>query len=113
MAIEPLFPRWARSIGALIGSNALARSQCCACGIQQRVDLEAMAAKFGGTASLIGRVDRCSIVACSGSVFYMAARTYGRAWIMLGQASECEERAPARDARALVPLAQAGADRSR
>jgi hypothetical protein len=113
MAIAPLFPRWAQSVGALLGCNALARSQCRQCGIQQRVDLEGMAAKLGGGASLIGRADRCSVVACHGSVFYLAARTYGRQWITLGEAGEGQDRTPARDARSLTAVAQAGADRPR
>lgn len=78
-----MIPRWAQSIGGLLASNALARSQCTTCGIQQRVDLAALAAKLGGAATLIGRSDRCAVVACDGSVFYIAARTYGRQWIAL------------------------------
>lgn len=111
MAIEPLFPRWAQSIGALLGSNALARSQCRGCGIQQRVDLEALAAKLGGAASLIDRTDRCSIVACDGSVFYMAARTYGRQWISLGRSGADGEGAAPRNAQSLGSIDDIRADR--
>lgn len=106
-----LFPRWAQSIGALLGSNALARSQCRVCGIQQRVDLDALAAKLGGAATLIERSDRCSVVACDGSVFYMAARTYGRQWITLGQIDGDEERAPPLNAQSLSTTGKVGTDR--
>lgn len=81
--VERLFPRWAQTLGALHRSNALVRSQCRCCGVQLRVDTEALALKHGPTASLIDRSDRCSMVACAGSVFYLASRTYGRAWLTL------------------------------
>lgn len=110
MAIEPLFPRWAQSIDAILGSNALARSQCRACGIQQRVDLEALAAKLGGAASLIGRTDRCSVVACDGSVFYMAARTYGRQWITLGGFNADGDGAAPRNAQSFAMVDNIEAD---
>ncbi|MCW2339117.1 hypothetical protein M2337_003407 [Sphingobium sp. B2D3A] len=81
--IDRIFPRWAQTLGALHHSNGLARSQCRRCGVQLRVDVEALALKHGAIASLIDRSDRCSMVACHGSVFYLAARTYGRQWLRL------------------------------
>lgn len=81
--IERIFPRWARTLGALHYSNALARSQCRQCGVQLRVDVEALGLKHGPLASLIDRSDRCSIVTCHGSVFYLASRSYGRQWLPL------------------------------
>jgi hypothetical protein len=113
--IQPLFPRWAQSIRALLGSNALTRSQCKTCGIQQRVDLEALAAKLGGAETLIARADRCNIVACHGSVFYMAARTFGRQWIALelraDQLGEEEPRAAACNAQSLVLVGRTRSNR--
>jgi hypothetical protein len=81
--VHQLLPKWAASAAALQRSNALVRSQCRVCGLQQRVDAGYLAYRHGATASLIGATERCSVVGCNGSVFYMAARTYGRAWLKL------------------------------
>ncbi|MCW2406926.1 hypothetical protein M2336_003610 [Sphingobium sp. B1D7B] len=51
--------------------------------MQLRVDLEALGLKHGPMATLIDRSDRCSMVACHGSVFYLASRSYGRQWLPL------------------------------
>jgi hypothetical protein len=96
--IELVFPRWAQTVGALRDSQAIVRSQCVRCGIQQRVDLDVATICFGGGASLVGRNDRCSVVACNGTIFYLAAHTYGRQWIDLS-AGSCDTTAtPARNA---------------
>lgn len=81
--VAHIFPLWTQTLGLLWRSNALVRAQCRVCGIQQRVDTETMALKLGREASPIDHAERCNIVACHGTVFYMAARTYGRQWISL------------------------------
>ncbi len=81
--IAPLFPRWAATWGELARTNALARSQCRCCGMQQRVDLSIQILRFGANGSPINLRDKCMVVGCHGSVFYLAARTYGRQWIAL------------------------------
>ncbi|MCW2393518.1 hypothetical protein [Sphingobium sp. B11D3A] len=103
--IDRIFPRWAQTLGALHHSNGLARSQCRRCGVQLRVDLEALALKHGPMASLIDRSDRCSMVACHGSVFYLASRSYGRQWLRLVSREDLlrdlERAAPACNAQSL------------
>ncbi len=51
--------------------------------MQQRVDASIQVLRFGGTGSPIDQRDTCTVVGCHGSVFYLAARTYGRQWIAL------------------------------
>lgn len=81
--IERLWPAWMASIGALRAERAIVRSRCDQCGIQLRVDLEALAAHRGAAASLIDALGRCDVVGCCGSTYYLAARTYGRPWTAL------------------------------
>jgi len=81
--IASLFPRWASTWGELARTNALARSQCRCCGMQQRVDLSLQILRFGANGSPIDLRDKCMVVGCHGSVFYMASRTYGRQWIAM------------------------------
>lgn len=63
--------------------NAKLRSRCCACGTLMRVDLGEMVARHGPGHGLIDRLDRCRMVGCAGSVFYLAARAHGQDWTML------------------------------
>lgn len=108
--IDRIFPRWAQTLGAMLGSHTLVRSQCRRCGMQQRADVEALAAKLGSAASLIDRSDPCSIVACHGTVFYLAARTYGRQWLTLADRGELvasiADAAPACNAQSLDLVAR-------
>lgn len=78
-----LTPRWMQSVGALFRTNALVRSRCQDCGALMRVDLAEMVATYGAMTNLFDRFDRCRMVACSGSVFYMASRSFGREWTTL------------------------------
>ena len=78
-----MFPRWASSWGSLARSNAMVRSQCRLCGIQQRVDASVQALRFGGAASPVDQVDGCSIVGCHGRVYFVVARSYGRPWLTM------------------------------
>ncbi|WP_148274745.1 hypothetical protein [Novosphingobium sp. PP1Y] len=81
--IASLFPRWAATWGELARTNALARSQCRCCGMQQRVDLSLQILRFGTNGSPVNLRDKCMVVGCHGSVFYLVARTYGRQWIAM------------------------------
>lgn len=81
--IDRIFPRWAASWGLLARSNALVRSQCKCCGIQQRIDASVQALRFGGAASPVDQLDKCSVVGCHGTTYFMVARTYGRDWIAM------------------------------
>lgn len=108
--IERLFPRWTASLGAMLAGKVLVRSQCRRCGIQQRVDVEALVLKLGGGSSLIDRRDVCSVVACHGQVFYLASRTYGRQWLQLVSRDdlleELKDAAPAENAQTMLQLRQ-------
>lgn len=81
--IDFFLPKWAASVGALHHSNARVRTQCTACGMQQRVETSALLALYGGATSLVDFTETCSIVACTGKVFFMASVSYGRQWIEL------------------------------
>lgn len=103
--IDRIFPRWAQTLGELHHANALVRSQCRRCGVQLRVDVEALMLKEGQAASLMDRSDRCGLVACHGSVFYLAARMVGRKFVTLVSREDLlrglDEAAPARNAQSL------------
>lgn len=71
------------TIGSLFAMNALARSRCQSCGALMRVDLEEMVALRGGATTLFDRFDRCRMVACGGTVFYMVSRAIGRDWTVM------------------------------
>ena len=86
--VKRSWPRWVQSIGMLTRTNSLVRSQCYECGVQLREDPAQLAATLGLAASLIDRSDRCRMVACHGHVFYMAAWSYGRAWILLAERAD-------------------------
>jgi len=89
--IASLFPRWASTWGELARTNALARSQCRCCGMQQRVDVSIQILRFGANGSPIDLRDKCMVVGCHGSVFYLVARTYGRQWITMDTRREPRE----------------------
>ena len=59
------------------------RTQCRRCGALMRADLDELAGRYGGSASLVDRQERCRMVACDGAAFYLAARQYGGSWHIL------------------------------
>ena len=61
----------------------LVRSRCCKCGTLLRVELENVVARHGPGYSLVNKVERCRMVGCVASTFYLASRTYGREWTTL------------------------------
>src|SRR3546814_18418445 len=61
----------------------LVRTQCRRCGALMRADLDELVARYGGSASLIDRPERCRMVACDGATFYLAAQRYGGPWRVL------------------------------
>ncbi len=81
--IFALWPRWMDSAGTMLRMNALVRTRCSKCGTLLRVDLEDVVARHGSCHSLVDRLDRCRMVGCGGSTFYLASRTYGRDWTTL------------------------------
>lgn len=100
--IATLWPRWMESAGAMLRMNALVRSRCSLCGTLLRVELADVVARHGPSSSLIDRLERCRMVGCSGSTFYLASRTYGREWTALlrepALRARFEELPPARTA---------------
>ena len=78
-----LWPRWMNSAGTMLRINALVRSRCAKCGTLLRVELGDVVARHGAGHSLVDRLDRCRMVGCDGSAFYLASRTYGREWTTL------------------------------
>lgn len=81
--IIALWPRWMESVGEMRRMQALVRSRCAACGTLLRVELADVVARHGLGASLVDRLERCRMVGCSGSTFFLASRTYGREWTVL------------------------------
>jgi len=81
--IIALWPRWLDNAGTMLRMNALVRSRCAQCGTLLRVELEDVVARRGPGYSLVDKLDRCRMVGCSGSAFYLASRTYGREWTTL------------------------------
>lgn len=71
------------SAGTMLAMNVLVRSRCGTCGTLLRGELEEVVARFGPGHSLIDRLERCRMVGCVGSTFYLAARTYGGEWTAL------------------------------
>src|SRR3546814_12897423 len=59
------------------------RTQCRRFGARRRVDMDELVARYGGSASLIERQERCRMVACDGATFYRAAQRYGGPWRVL------------------------------
>ena len=102
--IIALWPRWTDSAGSMLGMNALVRSRCVKCGTLLRVELEDIVARHGVGYSLVDRLERCRMVGCIGTTFFLASRTYGREWMTLLRdpaiVRRFEQLAPARTALA-------------
>lgn len=81
--IIALWPRWMDGVGEMRRMNALVRSRCAACGTLLRVDLDDVVARHGPGYSLVDRLERCRMVGCAGSTFFLASRTYGQTWTTL------------------------------
>ena len=81
--IVALWPRWMNNAGDMLRMNALVRIRCCKCGTLMRAELEDIVARHGSDYSLVDKLERCRMVECEGSTFYLASRTYGREWVTL------------------------------
>lgn len=81
--IIALWPRWMDSAGTMLRMHAQVRSRCSKCGTLLRVELEDVVARHGPGYSLVDKLERCRMVGCIGSTFYLASRTYGREWMTL------------------------------
>lgn len=114
--IIALWPRWMDSVGTMMRMNALVRTRCAKCGTLLRVELADVAARYGPGYSLVDKLERCRMVGCVGSTFYLLSRTYGRDWTTLLRDPDLiagfETRAPARTALDIGTSASAGACRN-
>jgi hypothetical protein len=81
--IIALWPRWLENVGEMRRMNALVRVRCAVCGTILRVDLDDIVARHGVGYSLVDKLERCRMVGCAGSTFYLASRTSGQAWTAL------------------------------
>jgi len=81
--IVALFPRWMENTGKMLQMNAQVRTRCCQCGTLMRAELKDIVARHGPDYSLIDKLERCRMVECIGSNFYLATRTYGGQWTTL------------------------------
>ena len=81
--IVTLWPRWMDSTGEMLRMNALVRTRCSGCGTMMRVDLHDVVARHGPGYSLVDKLERCRMVGCISSTFYLASRTYGGEWTTL------------------------------
>lgn len=81
--IVTLWPRWMESAGEMLRMKALVRTRCCGCGTLMRADLDDIVARHGPGYSLIDKLERCRMVGCISSTFYLASRTYGGQWTPL------------------------------
>lgn len=97
--IIALWPRWTSSVGVMQRLQIQVRTQCRRCGALMRADLDELVARYGASAALIDRQERCRMVACDGATFYLAARRYGGPWRILIDA------AALRDGLSLCPPA--------
>jgi hypothetical protein len=105
--IHTIAPRWMNTIGSMFAMNALARTRFQSCGALMRVDLGEMVAAKGGATTLFDRFERCRMVACGGSAFYLVSRAIGREWtVMLRHAAPSAEMAD-------LPTIQTGLDLAR
>lgn len=91
--IERFRPRWMNTAGALHATHALVRSVCSNCGEEFREETSDLVARYGSTAVLIGKRERCRLVGCDGSVTFKAARRYGQPFIALVDLTSCEKEA--------------------
>lgn len=81
--IVALWPRWMESAGEMLRMKAQVRTRCCGCGTLMRADLNDIVARHGPGYSLVDKLERCRMVECIGSTFYLASRTYGSQWTTL------------------------------
>lgn len=81
--VVALWPRWMENAGDLLRMKALVCSRCCKCGTLMRVEMEDVVARHGAGYSLVDKLERCRMVECIGSTFYLATRTYGGQWTTL------------------------------
>ncbi len=81
--IVTLWPRWMENAGEMLRMNALVRTRCSGCGALMRADLNDIVARHGPGHSLVDKLERCRMVECVSSTFYLASRTYGGQWTML------------------------------
>jgi len=81
--VATLWPRWMENAGDLLQMKALVRSRCCQCGTLMRVEMEDVVARHGPGYNLVDKLERCRMVECIGSTFYLATRTYGGQWTTL------------------------------
>jgi hypothetical protein len=81
--IVALWPRWMENVGTMLRMKALVRSRCCQCGTLMRVEMEDVVARHGANYSLVDKLERCRMVECYGSTFYLVSRTYGGQWTTL------------------------------
>ena len=81
--LERLRPRWMNTAGSLHTTHALVRSVCSTCGEEFREETADLVARYGPTAVLVGKRERCRLVGCDGSVTFKAARRYGLPFIAL------------------------------
>lgn len=81
--LERLRPRWMNTAGSLHTTHALVRSVCSTCGEEFREETADLVARYGPTAVLVGKRERCRLVGCDGSVTFKAARRYGQPFVAL------------------------------
>jgi hypothetical protein len=81
--LERIRPRWMNTAGALHATHALVRSVCSKCGEEFREETADLVARYGSTAVMIGKRERCRLVGCDGSVSFKAARRYGLPFVPL------------------------------
>lgn len=67
----------------MIRNLAQVRSRCRQCRTLLHVDPVAMRGRFGGTASLLYCSAGCTVVGCSGTVYYLGAPATGAAYHVL------------------------------
>jgi len=81
--IVTLWPRWMENAGEMQRMKALVRTRCCGCGTLMRAHLDDTVARHGPGYSLVDKLERCRMVGCISSTFYLASRTYGGQWTTL------------------------------
>lgn len=82
-SIERLRPQWMTTAGALHSTHALVRSVCSTCGEEFREETADLVARYGSSAVLVGKRERCRLVGCDGSVTFKATRRYSQPFIAL------------------------------